>query len=130
MARFSSWPSQRMLPWRFSAFAGTKSMGFCSWSGMRSNNSFKPKLLRYTKGMAGKACHAFGSTTQFGLTQALGGMESIRVVQIAARPGLDSPDVEEVAGAFVNVYTTATSQEKALEIASAEIVQAGWIVLS
>ncbi|MGQ4661624.1 hypothetical protein [Lysobacter sp. F6437] len=57
-------------------------------------------------------------------------MESIRVVQIAARPGLDSPDVEEVAGAFVNVYTTATSQEKALEIASAEIVQAGWIVLS
>ena len=36
------------------------------------NNSFKPKLLRYTKGMAGEACHAFGSTTQFGLTQALG----------------------------------------------------------
>ncbi|MGY0556293.1 hypothetical protein [Lysobacter sp. A421] len=37
----------------------------------RPNNSFKPKPLRYTKGMAEKACHAFGSTTQFGLTQAL-----------------------------------------------------------
>src|SRR5690606_37313977 len=40
---------------------------------VRPNNSFKPKLLRYTKCMAGRACHAFGSTTQFGLTQALGG---------------------------------------------------------
>ena len=39
---------------------------------LRPNNSFKPNLLRYTKGMAGKACHAFGSTTQVGLTQALG----------------------------------------------------------
>src|SRR3546814_9565700 len=38
--------------------------------GLRPNNSFKPKPLRYTKGMAGKACHAFGSTTRFGLTQA------------------------------------------------------------
>ena len=37
------------------------------------NNAFKPKPLRYGKGMAGKACHAFGSTTRFGLTQALGG---------------------------------------------------------
>ena len=38
---------------------------------MRPNNSFKPKPLRYGKGMAGKACHAFASTTPFGLTQAL-----------------------------------------------------------
>jgi len=37
------------------------------------NNSFKPNLLRYTKAMAEKACHGFGSTTQVGLTQALGG---------------------------------------------------------
>ena len=36
------------------------------------NNSFKPNLLRYTKAMAEKACHGFGSTTQVGLTQALG----------------------------------------------------------
>ena len=35
---------------------------------VRPNNAFKPKLLRYVKGMAGKACHAFASTTQFGLT--------------------------------------------------------------
>src|SRR5690606_8854706 len=37
----------------------------------RPNNSFKPNLLRYTKAMAEKACHGFGSTTQVGLTQAL-----------------------------------------------------------
>ena len=36
------------------------------------NNSFKPNLLRSTKAMAEKACHGFGSTTQVGLTQALG----------------------------------------------------------
>ena len=36
------------------------------------NNSFKPNLLRYTKHMADTACHVFGSTTQVGLTQALG----------------------------------------------------------
>jgi len=36
------------------------------------NNSFKPKPLRSGKGMADKACHAFASTTQFGLTQVLG----------------------------------------------------------
>ncbi|HHY1018950.1 TPA: hypothetical protein ACVY19_006471, partial [Klebsiella michiganensis] len=34
------------------------------------NNSFKPNLLRYTKAMAERACHGFGSTTQVGLTQA------------------------------------------------------------
>ena len=38
----------------------------------RPNNSFKPNLLRYTKAMAEEACHGFGSTTQVGLTQALG----------------------------------------------------------
>ena len=36
------------------------------------NNAFKPNLLRSTKAMAEKACHGFGSTTQVGLTQALG----------------------------------------------------------
>ena len=41
------------------------------------NNSFKPNLLRYTKHMAEKACHVFGSTTQVGLTQALGGTGEI-----------------------------------------------------
>ena len=36
------------------------------------NNSFKPNLLRSSKSVAEKACHAFASTTQVGLTQALG----------------------------------------------------------
>ena len=40
-------------------------------SGGTANNSFKPNLLHYTKAMAEKACHSFGSTTQVGLTQAL-----------------------------------------------------------
>src|SRR3546814_9516497 len=39
--------------------------------GCTPNNSFKPNLLRYTKNMAEKACHVFGSTTQVGLTPAL-----------------------------------------------------------
>ena len=38
---------------------------------MAPNNSFKPNLLRYGKSVAEKACHAFVSTTQVGLTQAL-----------------------------------------------------------
>ena len=38
------------------------------FDGQRPNNAFKPKPLRSTKHMADKACHVFGSTTQFGLT--------------------------------------------------------------
>ena len=37
----------------------------------RPNNSFKPNLFRYGKSVATKACHAFASTTQVGLIQAL-----------------------------------------------------------
>ena len=47
---------------------------------MAPNNSFKPNLLRYTKAMAERACHGFGSTTQVGLTQALGAMRTFRAV--------------------------------------------------
>src|SRR3546814_14161407 len=39
-------------------------------------NSFKPNLLRYTKAMAEKACHGFGSTNNVGLTQVFGGLIS------------------------------------------------------
>ncbi len=39
---------------------------------MRPNNSFNPNPLRSTNNMADKACHVVGSTTQVGLTQALG----------------------------------------------------------
>ncbi len=38
------------------------------------NKSFKPNLLRCSKSVAGKACHAFASTTQVGLTQVLGAL--------------------------------------------------------
>src|SRR3546814_16136822 len=44
----------------------------CGSRTMGPNNSFKPNLLRSTKAMAEKACHGFGSTTQVGLTLALG----------------------------------------------------------
>src|SRR3546814_5890313 len=44
---------------------------------LAANNSFKPNLLRYTKAMAEKACHGFASTTQVGLTQALGALGEI-----------------------------------------------------
>lgn len=49
------------------------------------NNSFKPNLLRYTKAMAERACHGFGSTTQVGLTQALAPTNG-------DHDGLDIPD--------------------------------------
>src|SRR3546814_8512025 len=45
--------------------------------GPRPNNSFNPNPLRYTNSMADHACHAVGSTTQVGLTQALGLMTDI-----------------------------------------------------
>jgi hypothetical protein len=38
------------------------------------NNSFKPNLLHSGKSVAEKACHAFTSTTQVGLIQALASM--------------------------------------------------------
>src|SRR3546814_16202533 len=47
--------------------------------GAPPNNSFKPNLLRSTKAMAEKACHGFGSTTQVGLTLALGLRATIMV---------------------------------------------------
>ncbi len=40
------------------------------------NKSFKPNLLRYSKSVAKKACHAFASSTQVGLTQVLGARKS------------------------------------------------------
>ena len=40
-------------------------------NGQRSNNSFKPNLLRSSESVAEKACHAFASTTQVGLIQVL-----------------------------------------------------------
>src|SRR3546814_12886329 len=36
------------------------------------NNAFKPNALRYTKHMAERACHVFGSATHVGLTSVLG----------------------------------------------------------
>ena len=58
----------------------------------RPNNSFKPNLLRYGKGMAEKACHTFASTTQVGLTQALAPAvdrsQSVRLVYGSCRLNL------------------------------------------
>ena len=48
-----------------------------SYPASKPNNSFKPNLLRYSKSVAEKACHAFASTTQVGLTQALGPMRQV-----------------------------------------------------
>ena len=45
---------------------------------MRANNSFKPNLLRSSKSVAEKACHAFASTTQVGLIQVLGAARMVR----------------------------------------------------
>src|SRR3546814_166390 len=42
------------------------------------NSSFNPNPLRSTNNMAGRACHVVGSTTQVGLSQALGLTERTR----------------------------------------------------
>ena len=57
-------------------------------------------------------------------------MEEVRVVRLEARPSLTSAEFERVAGAFVNIYTTARSEAEALAIASAEIAEAGWLIIS
>jgi hypothetical protein len=46
--------------------------------GMGANNSFKPNLFRSSKSVAEKACHAFTSTTQVGLIQAIGLMSTVQ----------------------------------------------------
>ena len=56
----------------FERLSGLRILSSTKNNGLGPNNSFKPNLLRYGKGMAGKACHAFASTTQVGLIQALG----------------------------------------------------------
>ena len=62
------------------------------------NNSFKPNLLRYGKGMAEKACHAFASTTQVGLTQALGLMSHI---VISTQDGISNTQLVHALGTCV-----------------------------
>jgi hypothetical protein len=57
-------------------------------------------------------------------------MEEVRVVRLEARPSLTSAEFEHVAGAFVNIYTTARSEAEALAIAGAEIAEAGWLIIS
>ena len=51
-------------------------------SNITPNKSFKPNLLRYSNGVAEKACHAVASTAQVGLTQALGLMRQIACILI------------------------------------------------
>src|SRR5690606_38663004 len=76
------------------------------------NNSFKPNLLRSTKAMAEKACHGFGSTTQVGLTQALGLMRTtlaLSVIFLAAPAwGCEVPSSELSVGGVVSGTTEAS----------------------
>ena len=57
-------------------------------------------------------------------------MEEVRVVLLEARPSRESPKFKEVAGAFVKIYTTARSEAEAPAIASSEMAEAGWLVVS
>ena len=60
--------------WRLSLLVSRRSSPCLRTSRVRpSNNSFRPNLLRYGFGLAGKACHAKAST-QVGSTQVLGVM--------------------------------------------------------
>ena len=84
-----------------------------SYPASKPNSSFKPNLLRYSKSVAEKACHAFASTTQVGLTQALGathrflGAEMTLIKSPVARATmLIRRPVEEVFNAFVDPTVT------------------------
>ena len=57
-------------------------------------------------------------------------MQDVRVVRVEARPNPDSPEFDEVGGAFVMIYTTADSESGALAVASSEIAEAGWSILT
>ena len=64
-------------------------------TGARPNNSSKPTPLRCGPAVAKKACHRTFSTTQRGLTQALGHIASIRAREftrslLSPLPGMEN----------------------------------------
>jgi hypothetical protein len=65
-----------------------------------------------------------------GIRSLAGDMKDIRVVMVEARPRPDSEEYGQVAGAFVNIYSTAASDAEALEIARSAIAEAGWSIQS
>jgi hypothetical protein len=81
-----------------------------------SNNSFKPNLLRSSKSVAKKTCHAFASTTQVGLIQVLGAAMIFRAALLfsslflaGCTDALDVPDDSATAQSrdiLVSGYTT------------------------
>src|SRR3546814_10277143 len=68
---FSSMITPSLRQWFLGYLITFRTEALGTSSGRKPNNSFKPNLLRYTKAMAEKDCHGFGSTTQVGLTQAI-----------------------------------------------------------
>lgn len=70
---------------------------------MRPNNAFKPKPLRYVKGMAGGACHAFVFTTRFGLTLALAGIMALSQLG-ASGMNYDSDRIDEAVLALLAAF--------------------------
>ena len=52
-------------------------------------------------------------------------MEGLYVVTVEASP-LPGPDFESTGGAYINVFTTASTEAEALGIASREVAEAGW----
>ena len=74
---------------------------------MAPNNSFKPNLLRYGKSVAEKACHAFVSTTQVGLTQALGAQVKLPQLSIDISRGaiaIGGTDALELLGRLYSAH--------------------------
>jgi hypothetical protein len=52
-------------------------------------------------------------------------MEGLYAITVEALP-VPGPDFEPVGGAYINVLTTAPTEKEALEVASHEVVEAGW----
>src|SRR5690606_32429053 len=99
------------------------------------NNSFKPNLLRYTKHMSEKACHVFGSTTQVGLTQALGFMPNTSTIRITvdrdsvcAGDDVISHEAMFSIGSSCNVFELLSAALRACPLASIAGGQATWLI--
>jgi hypothetical protein len=74
--------------------------------------------------------HTSAAPPRVGLTQALGGMESIHLIMVNALPVPGTDAFKEFGGATINVYTIEMSNDAAIAIAVREILAAGWRVES
>jgi len=99
---------------------------------LRPNNSFKPKPLRYSKSVAEKPCHAFASTTRFGLTQALGRTKRVQRfggVGVVVSPLLRQVFVSRRRRACLASWSSQVAASRLRFVVPQSNIAATWLVL-